>query len=71
MLDLEQIWKGWQAVVTWFLVLSAATVAAVLADAPREALAFAVLAVGSVLVGIGRTLVHLLEVIWLKGPSDR
>ena len=69
MLDLEVIWKGWQAVVTWFLVLAAASVAAVLGDSPESAIALAILAVGAVLVGIGRTLVHLLEVVWLKKPD--
>lgn len=69
MLDLEAIWRGWQAVVTWFLVLAAGSVAAVLAGASGEATALAVLAVGAVLVGIGRTLVHLLEVTWLKRPD--
>lgn len=70
MLDLEAIWKGWQLVVTWFLVLTAAAVASVLADMPQHGFVLALIGVGAVLVGIGRTLLHLLEVIWLKRPDQ-
>ncbi|MFT4538474.1 MAG: hypothetical protein ACI841_002881 [Planctomycetota bacterium] len=69
MLDIEAIWKGWQAVATWFTVLNACALGAVLAERPDAAIALAVMGVGVVMLGIGRTLLHILEVLWLRKPE--
>lgn len=67
-IDLEAIWSGWNNVLTWFLVLAACAVGGVLVGAPTHALVLALLAVGVVLVSIGRTLLHMLEVMAIRRP---
>lgn len=66
MLDIEAIWKGWQSVVSWFVAVCAFTVGAVLVERPEAAVALGLIGIGVVLLGIGRTLLHILEVLWLR-----
>ena len=66
MLDLEAIWKSWETIVTWFTVLSAVAVLTLLADRSDIGLVLAVIAVGVLMIGIGRTLMYLLHANWVR-----
>lgn len=69
MLDLEAIWKAWETIVSWFTILSAVAVLTLLADRADAGLTLAVIAVGILMIGIGRTLMYLLHAIWVRGQD--